>query len=192
MSRIPPAGPAQYEPLFGTDTPLRQQVFAQAPHIAGPYIEFMSAVRANRQLPARLVELVRLRVAFHNQCRTCMSLRYTSDDGAAAVGEGLVCSLEKPEEAADLSYAEKAAITLADLMATDHLAVDDALFERLRQYFSPGELMELCFRIAGFVGYGRMLAVLAITDDLPAAYGDLSQQVAPWTTTGAQTVATSP
>ena len=36
MSRIPPAPPDSYVPLFGADAPLRQQVYAQAPGIAGP------------------------------------------------------------------------------------------------------------------------------------------------------------
>ena len=75
MSRIPPAPLEQYGPLVGADAPLRQQVFAQAPDLVGPYLEFMAALRDRGTLPARLRELVRLRVAFHNQCRSCMALR---------------------------------------------------------------------------------------------------------------------
>ena len=125
MSRIPPASAALYEPLVGADAPLRQRVYAQAPGIAGSYLTFMKALRDNGTLPRRLVELVRLRVSFHNQCRTCMSIRYSDglDDGLT---EGLVCSLEKPQESDDLTVAEKAALAFADRFATDHLAIDDA------------------------------------------------------------------
>jgi len=101
MSRIPPAPRELYEPLFGATAPLRQQVYAQAPAIAGPYLQFMKALRENGTLPRRLVELVRLRVSLHNQCRTCMSIRY-ADGLEAGIDEGLVCSLERPEEAAQL------------------------------------------------------------------------------------------
>lgn len=40
-------------------------------------------IRSTGTLPPRLLELVRLRIAFHNQCRSCMSVRYQSaiDDG---------------------------------------------------------------------------------------------------------------
>ena len=81
-------------------------------------------------MPGRLIELVRLRIAFHNQCRSCMAIRYSTglNDGLT---EGLVCSLERPQEAEDLTDSERAALAYADLMATDHLAVDDALFDRL-------------------------------------------------------------
>ena len=147
MSRIPPAPVEQYTELFGADAPLRQQIYAQAPHLAADYLRWASALRNNGLLPGRLVELVRLRIAFHNQCRSCMAIRYSTgvDDG---VTEGLVCSLEKPQESEDLTPAEKVALGFADKMATDHLAIDDATFLELRQYFTNAEIMELCFQVS--------------------------------------------
>jgi alkylhydroperoxidase family enzyme len=108
-----------------------------------------------------------------------MAMRYSSavEDG---VDEVLVCSLEKPQEADDLTDAEKAALSLADRFATDHLSVDDAIFTRLREYFDERELMQLLFHVATFVGYGRMGAVLAMTEDLPDEYADQDAVLAPW------------
>ena len=187
MSRIAAASPDQYTPLFGVDAPLRQQVYAQAPAIAGPYLTYMRALRENSVLPRRLVELVRLRISFHNQCRSCMAIRYADgiDDGLT---EDLVCSLEKPEEAADLTGAEKAALAFADKMATDHLSVTDETFDRLYAHFDAQEVMELCFQVATFVGYGRMGAVLAMTDDLPTEYTDPDAVLAPWRTSPQEVV----
>lgn len=187
MSRVPAAPAAQYVPLFGEAAPLRQQVYAQAPAIAGPYLQFMKALRENGTLPRRLVELVRLRVSFHNQCRTCMSIRYADglEDG---ITDGLVCSLERPEEAPDLTGAEKAALAFADKMATDHLSVSDDTFARLYEHFDTQEVMELCFQVATFVGYGRMGAVLAMTDDLPSEYADPDAVLAPWRQTPQEVV----
>ncbi len=179
MSRVPPADPALYEPLVGADAPLRQRVYAQAPGIAGPYLTYMKALRDNGTLPRRLVELLRLRISFHNQCRTCMSIRY-SDGIEDGLTEGLVCSLEKPQESDDLSAAEKAALAFADKFATDHLSITDDTFARLYEHFGAGEVMELCFQVATFVGYGRMGAVLAMTDDLPDEYHDDAAVLAPW------------
>lgn len=177
MSRVPPAPAEQYAPLVGAEAPLRQQVYAQAPGLVGPYLTYMRALRENGTLPRRLIELVRLRISFHNQCRTCMSIRYSDAD---EITEGLVCSLEKPQESADLTGAEKAALAYADKFATDHLAVTDEEFARLYDHFTVGEVMELCFQVATFVGYGRMGAVLAMTDDLPAEYADPDAVLAPW------------
>ena len=64
-----------------------------------------AALRSTGTLPPRLLELVRLRIAFHNQCRSCMSVRSQSaiDDGLT---EDAVCCLERPADAPDLSYAD--------------------------------------------------------------------------------------
>jgi alkylhydroperoxidase family enzyme len=179
MSRIPPAPFEQYAPLVGPDAPLRQQIYAQASELVGPYLTFMKALRENGRLPGRLVELLRLRIAFHNQCRSCMAIRYSTgiDDG---VTEGLVCSLEKPQESDDLTEAEKAALAYADKMATDHLSITDADFDRLRAHFTDPEVMELCIQVGTFVGYGRMGSALAMTDDLPDDYADPNATLAPW------------
>lgn len=181
MTRLDPAPPEQFGPLVGDDAPLRQQVFAQAPELVVPYLQFMAALRDHGKLPARLRELLRLRVAFHNQCRSCMALRYASaqEDG---VTEGLVCSLERPEEADDLTEAEKAALAYADLLATDHLSITDATFDRLHEHFDDEQIMELCLQVGTFVGYGRMSASLAMVDDLPEEYGESVDRVAPWVT----------
>lgn len=180
MSRIPPAPPEQYVPLFGEDPPLRQQIYAWNPALAVPFAEFMGTFRTGSSLSGRLVELVRLRVAFHNQCRSCMAVRYSSGTDAG-VTEELVCSLEAPAEADDLTAAEKAALGFADLFATDHLAIDDDTFAGLREHFTEAELVDLCFQVAMFVGVGRMNAVLDLVDDLPDAYAERGVELAPWT-----------
>jgi alkylhydroperoxidase family enzyme len=182
MSRIPPAGPTEYEPVFGAAATEPQKVFAHSPDIAKAYTAWGDAARGSGVLPFRLVELVRIRVAFHNQCRMCMSLRY-EDASGSVLDEGLVCSLEKPAEADDLTEAERAALGFADLMATNHLAIDDGTFSGLREHFTNEEIMELCFRVAANVGFGRMAAVLDIIDhdELPEVLGRAGQ-VAPWLT----------
>ena len=72
---------------------------------------FSEQLRSSAKLRPRLIELVRLRIAFHNQCRYCMSMRYGSalDDGLT---EAQVCSLERPAEDPDLTAADiEAALT---------------------------------------------------------------------------------
>ncbi len=178
MSRLSPAAPEVYVPLFGEDAPLRQQVYANAPHVAGPFRAFASTLMRDTKLGGRLIELLRLRVAFHNQCRTCMSLRYSAG-GDEALTDGLVCSLEQPDEAEELTDAERSALKFADLLATDHLAISDETFDDLRRYYTEPQIMEICFQVATFVGFGRMSAALDMVEDLPESYRG-EQAIAPW------------
>jgi AhpD family alkylhydroperoxidase len=137
-----------------------------------------AALRSSGTLSPRLLELVRLRIAFFNQCRSCMAVRYQSaiDDG---LDEGAVCSLERPAEAENLSAAERSALRFAELFATDHLAIDDAVYDDLRQHLSEDELVELGLQCAIAVGVGRLSATWDVTDDLPASNGS-SERSAPW------------
>src|SRR5437764_5825692 len=70
-------------------------IWAHRPEMTEAFFAFDKALVEHSQLPPRLIELVRLRIAFHNQCRTCMATRYTVayDDGLT---EEVVCSLELP------------------------------------------------------------------------------------------------
>ena len=153
---------------------------AHHPEIAKAYLRFGAALKQFSVLSARLRELVRLRVAFHNQCRSCMAMRYADavDDG---VTEELVCSLEKPHAADDLTDAEKVALRFADLLATNHLAVDDRLYAELALHFSEKEVVELGMFSAMCVGYGRLSATWQMHEDLPQRFQvDDGGPVTPW------------
>ena len=152
--------------------------FAHCPEQALGLMGFGGALKRNRTLPERLVELVRLRVAFFNQCRSCMAIRY-SDAVADGVTEGLVCSLERPQEAENLTAAEKAAIRYGELMATDHLAIDDAVYADLRRHFSEAQIVELGMTVAFFVGFGRLAATWHMVEELPEAF-KTAETIAPW------------
>src|SRR5262249_8861363 len=115
-------------------------ILSHRPEVATAFGELQAKLRASGTLPSRLVELTRLRIAYPNQCRSCMSIRYQSglDDGLT---EDVVCSLEQPAEAPDLSAAERSALKFADLFATNHLAIDDAVYDELRTHFTEDELV---------------------------------------------------
>lgn len=156
------------------------RMFAHKPEISKGLVAFAGAIKTHRSLPDRLVELVRLRIAFHNQCRSCMAIRY-QDGVEAGIDENLVCSLEKPQEAENLSDAEKAAIHYGELFATNHLAIDDAVYDNLRKYFSEEEIVELSITVAWFVGFGRLGATYHMVEELPEAFQDEnSDRLTPW------------
>ena len=156
------------------------RMFAHTPEISKGLVAFGGAMKSHRSLPDKLVELVRLRVAFHNQCRSCMAIRY-QDGVDAGIDEDLVCSLEKPQEANDLSDAEKAAIEYGELFATNHLAIDDSIYDNLRKYFSEAEIVELSITVAWFVGFGRLAATYHMVEELPEAFQNKnSEKLTPW------------
>jgi len=164
------------------------RIEAHQPEMAKAQDAFGRAIMKYGTLPPRLFELVRLRIAFHNQCRSCMSLRYQYGVDAG-VDEGLVCSLERPEEAEDLTAAERCALRFADLFATDHLAIGDALYEELRAHYAEKEIVELGYLCAISVGYGRLAATWDVSDHLPDDFRAREDApLGPWHTTETFTV----
>jgi AhpD family alkylhydroperoxidase len=154
------------------------RIFAHAPDLTLGMMGFAGALKARRTLPEKLVELVRLRIAFFNQCRSCMAIRYTDavNDGLT---EELVCSLEHPQEADDLTAAEKAAIRYGELMAADHLAIDDAIYDELGAHFNEAQIVELGMICAFFVGFGRLAATYHMVEELPQAFREAGE-ISPW------------
>lgn len=178
MARLKPAPADQYVPAVGPDAPLDLQIFANRPELAAAFVEFCDVVlRRERILSDRLHELVRLRIAFHNQCRSCMAARYVPEE---QVPEDLVCSLEKPEESEDLTDAERIALEYADRMATNHLSIDDAFHDRLREHFSEAEIVELGMNMALCIGFGRLEATWDVIDELPSRFRERGAVITPW------------
>jgi AhpD family alkylhydroperoxidase len=164
-----------------SDRELRpMSVRAHHPELAKAYVRYSGEVKRHAVLPERLRELVRLRIAFHNQCRSCMAMRY-ADAVQDGVSEDLVCSLERPHEAPDLSDAERAALRYADLLATNHLAIGDAMYAELAAHFSEKAVVELGTWCAICIGFGRLSATWNMVEDLPARFQvDGDAVVTPW------------
>lgn len=153
-------------------------IVGRLPAVAEALGGLNAALRASGTLPPRLIELVRLRIAFFNQCRSCIAVRYQSaiDDG---LDEDAVCSLEMPADAKNLSAAEQSALRFAELFATNHLAIGDGVYDELRSHFSEDELVELGLHCAIALGVGRLSATWDVSEHLPGGNG-ASGPLAPW------------
>lgn len=188
MSRVAKIDVADWDPdvralVNGDEMPAVTKslfdIIAHCPQTAKAFVHMFAAIKAESSLSPRLLELMRLRIAFHNQCRTCMSIRYQDglDDG---VTEELVCSLEKPMEAPGLTDAERAVLAFTDRFMNNHLSIDDGHFDALRQHFTEMQIVELNLRLA-MSGFGKMAAVLDMTEVLPEHFQDKSaERLAPW------------
>lgn len=53
--------------------------------------------------------------------------------------------------------AEKAALRFADVLAGDHRSASNELFDELKRYYTEPQIMALGWRIAIFIGYGRLV-----------------------------------
>lgn len=141
-------------------------IMSHLPQMNRHLIATKAATKHSGTLPQRLIELVRIRIAYWTQCRTCMTIRFEEclEDG---LDQNAVCSLERPESTEHLSAKEKAAIAFTDTFANDWLSIDDKTFDGLREHFTEAEIVQLGMVCALHLGTGRLMAAFAVTEDLP-------------------------
>jgi len=71
-----------------------------------------------------------------------MAIRYP-DAIEAGLDETLVCPLDRPQEAHDLTDAERTALAFADKFVIDHQSIGHGDYEALRVHFNEPQLVEL-------------------------------------------------
>jgi len=97
-----------------------------------------------------------MRVAQLNACGACSTFRAPSVV-AAGVTEDVYDHLDEYRTYG--GYAER--------FVTDHRAIDDELFTRLRGEFTDAEVLDLTLCLAVYLGLGRSLEVLGIEESSP-------------------------
>ncbi len=65
------------------------------------------------------------------------------------------------------SDAESVAIEYAEKFATDHKALDDAFFERMREHFSDQEIVEISVCVGTWLMMGRITMVMDVEASCP-------------------------
>lgn len=170
MSRIDPIPTDELEPYFrqlveadeeaGRD-PALNGVMAHHPEFFEKYFAFYYPAHEQGVLDARIKEIARLKIARLNDCQTCQNARY-----ASATRQGLdeehIAQLDLPEAEQELDERERLAVEFAELMAYDHQRIDDEFVGRLKEHFTPAEILELGFMIGQYIGFGRLLVALGI------------------------------
>jgi alkylhydroperoxidase family enzyme len=117
-------------------------------------------------LPAAEREPARMRIAQLNACDACSRFRAPSVV-EAGVAEEVYAHLDEWRTWPGYSDRQRLAIEYAERFATDHRAIDDELFTRLRARFGDDEILDLTLCCAVFLGLGRTLEVLGIADACP-------------------------
>jgi AhpD family alkylhydroperoxidase len=138
-------------------------VWTLRPEMAGMVDRMINTAYQRSKLPAAEREAARMRIAQLNACSACATYRAPSVV-EAGVTEDVYEHLEAWRTWPGYSDRQRLAIEYAERFATDHRGIDDELFARLRAHFADDEILDLTLCCAVFLGLGRTLEVLGITD----------------------------
>jgi alkylhydroperoxidase family enzyme len=81
------------------------------------------------------------------------------------VTEDMYAHVADHREHPEYSGAERIAIEYAERFALDHLAIDEAFFERLHEHFDDADILDLTICIADFLAFGRLTEVLRLDQE---------------------------
>jgi alkylhydroperoxidase family enzyme len=122
---------------------------------------FSSAVYENSTLSVRERESARWTIALLNDCTVCKDTR-AKDGETKGADEGFYSAVPAWRTTTALSERERLAAEFAERFVLDHLAMDDALWERLHAAYADDELADLVICCGMFLGLGRTMAVVGV------------------------------
>ena len=138
------------------------QMWSLQPELSRAVNRLTDAAYNKSILPVRVREAARMRIAELNDCVVCRTFRAESVKAQGLTEDFYLHVAAHP--VGQYSEQERLAITYAERFATDHLAIDDAFMAGMREHFSDAEILDLTICVAHFLGLGRMLRVLGITE----------------------------
>lgn len=121
-----------------------QKMLAHRPEILRTFIDFFACV--GQGIDRRLYELLYIRVSMLNGCVYCLQ-HHLANSLKAGLTEKDWQGLKAPE-GADFSPAEKAALAFAEKLTRAPGEMTDGDFERLKQHYSDGEIVEIDLTVA--------------------------------------------
>jgi AhpD family alkylhydroperoxidase len=138
-------------------------VWTLRPEMAGMVDRMIATAYQRSILPAAEREVARMRIAQLNACDACATFRAPSVV-EAGVTDDMYEHVAEWATWPGYTDRQRLAIEYAERFATDHRAIDDEMFARLRAEFGDDEILDLTLCCAVYVGLGRTLEVLQITD----------------------------
>lgn len=136
-------------------------IWSLRPPLGGMVERMIKGAYSQSVLPPEERELARMRIAQINDCVACSDFRAPSvlEAGVPAEAYDHVAQYSTYPGYTDR---QRLAIEFAEKFATDHAALDDEFFVKLRAAYSDEEILDLTLCVAVFLGLGRTLAVLGI------------------------------
>src|SRR3954451_10487035 len=137
-------------------------VWSLRPEMAGMVDRMITTAYSRSILDPSEREAARMRIAELNACEACATFRAPSVV-AAGVADDVYAHVSEWRTWPGYTERQRLAIEFAERFSTDHRAIDDELFARLRGPFTDPEILDLSLCCSVFVGLGRVLEVLQIT-----------------------------
>ena len=138
------------------------QVWSLQPELGRAATGLVDAAYNKSILPVRVREAARIRIAQLNDCTVCLTFR-ADKVRAQGLDEDFYRAVESRADGA-LGEQERLAVEYAERFAVDHTSIDDAFVERLRASFTDPEIFDLTVCLSAFLGLGRTLRALGITE----------------------------
>ena len=138
------------------------QIWSLQPALGAAATRLVEAAYNKSILPVRVREAARMRIAQLNDCTVCLAFR-ADTVRAQGLGEDFYCAVGAPDDGA-FSEQERLAVEYAERFALDHISIDDAFMEKMRRSFTDPEIFDLTICVSAFLGLGRTLRVLGITE----------------------------
>ena len=107
-----------------------------------------------------------MRIAEINHCRICLGARVPSLE-AAGLDEDVLANVGNYDSYPGFSAAERDALDYTTRFANDHLSIDQALMDRLREHFGDEMVFEITLCVAGWLALGRVNAVMDVEVSCP-------------------------
>jgi uncharacterized peroxidase-related enzyme len=136
------------------------RTLANSPDMLRRFVPFYSPMVRKGVIEHRTKELVRINIAFHNQCKYCMATRYGSGR-RAGIDEPLVDQIPDYEHGG-FTERERAALAYSDQLVFDLPEVSSDVVDRLRGSFADAEILELTWAICLWIETGRLFAALDV------------------------------
>ena len=172
MSRLPLVPDLELDDFFrerverdraeGRD-PALNAVMAHNPQLFERYFSFFYPAHEEGVLDTRIKEIARIQIARLNNCQACMNARYASAQ-AQGLDEARIAQLDLPEAERELDEREQLAVEFAERLAYDHQRIDQPFVDRLLIVFSSAEILELGMMIGQYIGFGRLLVSMGISE----------------------------
>ena len=138
------------------------QIWSLQPELGAAATRLVDAAYNKSILPVRVREAARMRIAQLNDCTVCLTFR-ADKVRAQGLDEDFYRAVESRADGA-LGEQERLAVEYAERFAVDHISIDDAFVERLRASFTDPEIFDLTVCLSAFLGLGRTLRALGITE----------------------------
>ncbi len=138
------------------------QIWSLRPEMGAALNRLVDAAYHRSILSVRVREAARMRIAQLNDCTVCRTFR-ADTVRAEGLTEDFYLGIG-PSVDDRYSEQERLAVEFAERFAVDHLSIDDEFVERLRRSFTDPEILDLTVCLAAYLGIGRTLRTLGITE----------------------------